>query len=64
MENIVIGNATYTIQRVFIGNQKVSDLIQERVKKENSQFLPLTSVLAPSYNSGGRNAGIRRSHAN
>ena len=33
MENIVIGNATYLISRVFIGNQNVSELIQSEWKK-------------------------------
>lgn len=64
MENIVIGNATYTVRRVFVGSKNVSELIQDRVEKVNSQLLPLTNTVPPSYNSNGRNAGLRRNHAN
>ena len=30
MENIVIGNATYCVSRVFVGNKSVSELIQKQ----------------------------------
>lgn len=57
MENIVIGNATYFVSRVFIGNQNVSELIQKRVEENRSQVLPLTNSASASYNSSGRDAG-------
>ena len=64
MENIVIGNATYLINRVFIGNKNVSELIQKRIEQNRCQPLPLTSPVPASYNGSGRNAGMRRNHAN
>ena len=64
MENIVIGNATYLVSRVFIGNQNVSELIQKRVEENRSQVLPLTNSVPVSYNDSGGNAGLRRNHAN
>ncbi len=64
MENVVIGNATFVVSRVFVGNQTVSDLIQKRVEANSSQILPLTDSPSASYNKGGRNAGLRRNHAN
>ena len=57
MENIVIGNATYCVSRVFVGNKKVSELIQKRMEENSSQILPLTNSAPASYNKGGRNAG-------
>ena len=32
MENVVIGNATYVVSRVFIGDRNVSEKIQKRVE--------------------------------
>lgn len=64
MENVVIGNATYLVNRVFVGNRNVSELIQQKVEAECSQLLPLTNSASASYNDGGRNAGSRRNHAN
>lgn len=64
MEDIVIGNATYLINRVFIGNKKVSELIQKRIEQNSCQPLPLTNPVPASYNDSGRNAGLRRNHAN
>ena len=64
MENIVIGNATYVVNRVFVGNKSVSELIQRKVEASGSQVLPLTKPVSASYNDGGRNAGLRRNHAN
>ena len=64
MENVVIGSATYVISRVFVGSQSVSDLIQKRIEANSNQVLPLTDLASASYNQGGRNAGLRRSHAN
>ena len=57
MENIVIGNATYLVSRVFIGNKNVSELIQKRVEESRSQVLPLTNSASASYNSSGKDAG-------
>ena len=64
MENVVIGNATFVVSRVFVGNQTVSDLIQKRIEANSSQILPLTDLASASYNQGGNNAGLRRNHAN
>lgn len=64
MENVVIGNATYLVSRVFIGNKNVSELIQKRVEDQCTQFLPLTNPASASYNDSGRSAGLRRNHAN
>ena len=64
MEDIVIGNATYLINRVFIGNKNVSELIQKRIEQNICQPLPLTNPVSASYNDSGRNAGLRRNHAN
>jgi len=64
MENVVIGNAAFVVSRVFVGNQTVSDLIQKRIEANSSQILPLTDLPSASYNEGGRNAGLRRNHAN
>lgn len=64
MNSIVIGNATYLVNRVFIGNGNVSELIQKRVEASCSQLLPLTTSMPPSYNNDGEHAGSRRNHAN
>ena len=64
MENLAIGNATYVISRVFVGNQNVSDVIRKRVEENCSQILPLTDLASASYNDDGRRAGLRRNHAN
>lgn len=64
MENVVIGNATYLVSRVFVGEQNISELIQQKVESESSQFLPLTRSADAFYNDSGRNAGLRRNHAN
>ncbi len=64
MENVVIGNATYVISRVFVGNRNVSELIQKRIEANSSQLLPLTNSAPASYNDSGRSAGLRRNHAN
>lgn len=64
MENIVIGNATYVVNRVFVGTKSVSELIQKKVETTGSQLLPLTNPASASYNNAGRNAGLRRNHAN
>lgn len=64
MENVVIGNATYLVNRVFVGDKNVSELIRQKVESASSQFLPLTGTVGAPYNDGGRNAGLRRNHAN
>ena len=64
MQNVVIGNATYLVNRVFVGERKITDLIQKRMEETCSQLLPLTKPVSASYNDGGRNAGLRRNHAN
>ena len=64
MENVVIGNATYVVSRVFIGDRNVSELIQKRVEASSSQLLPLTNSVPASYNDSGKNTGLRRNHAN
>ena len=57
MKNVVIGNATYLVSRVFIGKRNVSELIQERIEGDSSHILPLTNSVPISYNNSGRNAG-------
>ena len=57
MENIVIGNATYLVSRVFVGNKPVTELIQKRVEDNCSHILPLTNSVSASYNNSGRDAG-------
>ena len=64
VKNVVIGNATYVVSRVFVGNRNVSELIQKRVEASSSQLLPLTNSVPASYNDSGINAGLRRNHAN
>ena len=64
MDNVVIGNATYLVSRVFVGNRNVFELIQKRVEASSSQLLPLTNSVSASYNDSGGNAGLRRNHAN
>ena len=64
MENVVIGNATYLVNRVFVGERKITDLIQKRIEENCSQLLPLTNSVPASYNDSGINAGLRRNHAN
>ena len=64
MENVVIGNATYVVSRVFIGDRNVSELIQKRVEASSSQLLPLTNSVPASYNDSGKSAGLRRNYAN
>ena len=63
MENVVIGNATYAVSRVFIGDRNVSELIQKRVEASSSQLLPLTNSVPASYNECGKGAGLGRNHA-
>ena len=63
MENIVIGNATYVVNRVFVGNKSVSELIQKKVETDGSQLLPLTNSPSASYNHIEEDAGFRRNHA-
>lgn len=64
MENVVIGNATYLVNRVFVGERKITDLIQKRIEENCSQLLPLTKSPPASYNDSGEIAGLRRTHAN
>ena len=64
MESVVIGNATYLVSRVFIGNRNVSELIQKRVEESSCQPSPLTNSTPASYNDSEGNAGLRRTHAN
>ena len=33
MQNVVIGNATYLVNRVFVGERKITDLIQKRIEE-------------------------------
>ena len=64
MQNVVIGNATYLVNRVFVGERKITDLIQKRIEENCSQLLPLTKSPSSSYNNSGESAGLRRNHAN
>ena len=49
MQPIVIQNATYQVQRVFVGSQPVSELIRSRVSARPQNF-PLTKPAAGTYN--------------
>lgn len=64
MENVVIGNATYLVNRFFVGERKVTDLIQKRIENNCFQLLPLTNSMPASYNNSVRNTGSGRNHAN
>lgn len=64
MENVIIGNGTYLIERVFVGHQPVTELIQRRVEADCYHHLHLTNSRPASYNGSGGNAGSRRNHAN
>ena len=64
MESVIIGNGTYLIERVFVGSQTVTELIQQRVEADCSQLFTLTNPADAPYNDGGGNAGSRRNHAN
>ena len=64
MQNVVIGNATYLVNRVFVGERKITELIQKRMEENCSQLLPLTNSPPASYNGSGEIAGLRRNHAN
>ncbi len=63
MQNVVIGNATYLVNRVFVGERKITDLIQKRMEETCSQLLPLTNSPSASYNHIEEDAGFRRNHA-
>ena len=63
MQNVVIGNATYLVNRVFVGERKITDLIQKRMEETWSQLLPLTNSPSASYNHIEEDAGFRRNHA-
>ena len=63
MQNVVIGNATYLVNRVFVGERKITDLIQKRMEETCSQLLPLTTPPSASYNHIEEDAGSRRNHA-
>ena len=63
MQNVVIGNATYVLNRVFVGERKITDLIQKRMEETCSQLLPLTNSPSASYNHSEEDAGFRRNHA-
>lgn len=60
MDQIVIQNATYQIQRVFSGTKPVSELIQNRVCGQAPRFLPLTKAEAIPYNDRGDCTVVRR----
>ncbi len=64
MENIIINNSSYSVQRVFIGQRSVSDVIQTRVCAELPQILPLTNQNAISYNNHGDCSVVRRHNGN
>ena len=63
MQNVVIGNATYLVNRVFVGERKITDLIQKRMEETCSQLLPLTTPPSASYNHSEVDADFRRNHA-
>lgn len=59
MSQIVIQNATYQIQRVFVGTKPVSELIRDRACCQASQIFPLTSGALTPYNQDERTV-VRR----
>ena len=64
MENVAMGNATYLVSRVFVGNSNVSELIQKRIESNTPHLFHLTSATSSSYNDDGGSADLRRNHAN
>lgn len=60
MDQIVIQNATYQIQREFSGTKPVSELIGTRVCRQTSTILPLTKAEAIPYNGHGDCTVVRR----
>lgn len=62
MENIVIEQTTYQIQRVFVGSQNISELIQQRVCSAQSQILPLTNNVPIPYNDSRDCSIVRRAN--
>lgn len=60
MDQIVIQNATYQIQRVFSGPKPASDLIQERVLGQAPTILLLTNTAVAPYNQDGDCTVARR----
>ncbi len=60
MENIVINNASYIVQRVFVGQHTLSDVIGQRVQAEKPQNLPLTKNDCIQYNDIGDCSVVRR----
>ncbi len=64
METIIINNSSYSVQRVFIGKQHVSDVIQTRICADLPQILPLTNQKAISYNNHGDCSVVRRHNGN
>lgn len=59
MQKIVIQNATYQVQRVFVGTKPVCDVIQERVCAQTPQIFPLTNTAPTPYNQDERTV-VRR----
>ncbi len=64
METIIINNSSYCVQRVFVGKQSVSDVIQTRVCADLPQILPLTNQNAIPYNDHGDRSVVRRHNGN
>lgn len=58
MHQIVIQNAAYQIQRIFVGSKPVTDLIQQRVCSAAQNF-PLTNAALTPYNEDQRTV-VRR----
>lgn len=57
MDNTIqIGPVTYEIQRVFIGNQPITNLIADCLIQDKRRFVNLTESPVLQYNAGSGSA--------
>lgn len=47
---IIINQTTFNVHRVFAEDKTPAELISERMRREQSQIIPLTSKVIPAYN--------------
>lgn len=47
---IVINQTTFEVHRVFAEDKTPADLISDRMKREQSQIIPLTAKVVQAYN--------------
>ncbi len=60
MEKVIINNSAYTVQRVFVGEKPITDVIQKRAHAAIPQILPLTKTTPVQYNKAGDCSVVRR----